>query len=986
MGGLEEKPDGGFFFQDAHFSGQASRLRLLQVNWGRLVDVYDVDTLGRTNPVPVLRDVVIPDGVLSDGSGLTLEVSPVTHDARLIVQRTRGAPIREGETFESILTRATDALGPVFPKSDDGVALPVSFVARNAALMLSFDDLLDDGPEAQNLLVETVRLTRGYPPRIPQPARVFFDPSHGAILDGQFHSTRVIVDFTVSESDARGLPYFVPVNAAGMPAGSPGSPLPNGAVHLPTSRDEGTGRFFLLANLAGHPLIPEGPVEAGTQDLVRAFRVGNAEDPSAGYLLDLSSPTFVSDWDIVIERATKDPDGVDGFTFAVDLVFANECQAQPRAADLIQIGTDLYELREGARAPDRDGRVTNVKLRRVDSTPLDEPAELLGAARYLTPFAANSGLHPACWVTFTPAPLNPPSQGISSDARVSVRFSEPMDPSSFRAFDSFSVVRRDQLSSDPQADAFIVGSILPDQNLQRFSFVPRLPLTNQGRLEYRVLVDTGESGLRDLQGNAPQAAIAQADFELDPAQAPVTNGGLVMRFEGNDELAPFGFPDLRGQITYDANGGILRPRRPVFASYQADRSVPLVNIMGTWALGIQTPLSSLGSKLQVVWRYCDFGFRVRDERFYNLDLEGLSWSPLNGDLNADFFPEFEMRLAHSQYLPDETVGSGGAPKYPDSGLVGGPRLFEENFLVDPLAAPVVVHPRGLGYRIRPADLTLSPSGTPFLAFPWNQGAGARTSFTWRDTDLLAKGGRFCPGIPLDIEVGTPLNLDVGIGEVAPSAEVPSIGLPLLLEVRCFPSSLALGFNSLDIRLPYAGWPTPNFRAFSTGGIDQTGTPVFVDPDRERIPKGGYNPNSNPPGQRTPLSADNSFYVAQIDTVMRVSRAVTVWMQSGSFAPHWVEPVIEPRTQIDGTAITVDYRGADGFSSGSGNAPFDARVVDIYGDFQGGTVQFHGDRTWKSDVSALDGATFVQVRFTFLNNVDSGLSPELDSFGLAFEER
>ena len=34
--------------------------------------------------------------------------------------------------------------------------------------------------------------------------------------------------------------------------------------------------------------------------------------------------------------------------------------------------------------------------------------------------------------------------------------------------------------------------------------------------------------------------------------------------------------------------------------------------------------------------------------------------------------------------------------------------------------------------------------------------------------------------------------------------------------------------------------------------------------------------------------------------------------------------------------------------------------------------------------AANGARFLQVRFTFVNNTAIGLSPELDSFGVAYE--
>ena len=45
-----------------------------------------------------------------------------------------------------------------------------------------------------------------------------------------------------------------------------------------------------------------------------------------------------------------------------------------------------------------------------------------------------------------------------------------------------------------------------------------------------------------------------------------------------------------------------------------------------------------------VWRYVDFGFQVRDETKFNLDIEGLNWAPVGGQVIADFYEEFEIRL------------------------------------------------------------------------------------------------------------------------------------------------------------------------------------------------------------------------------------------------------------------------------------------------------------------------------------------------------
>jgi hypothetical protein len=984
---LVAKPGGGYFLSDPHSGGQASRVRLLEVAWGRLVDVFDVDENGRTNPIPVLRDVAIGENVLSDGAGTVFETSPITHESRLIIERPRDAPDDGQGSFASLLAHATGQVAGVVPRLDtENPFPPVSVVARNGVLTLRFDDLLEDGPETREVLRELVRLTMGYPAIVPQPVRVIFDPSHGGIAHGEFHSTRVVVDFTVSEREFRELPYFVPVNAAGVPASNTLTVQANAALRLPTVIDPVHGRFVRLTNLSGRGLLPEGPVDVTTHDVVRAFRSGNANDSSSGFLSDLETPQLLGSWDVAIEEAHDDPAGASGFAFVVTLRFRTPCRAQPRVGDSLDFFGELYEVRDTGAPLGTDGRVAELHVQRLEFDPLPNANAILGLARYLTPYRRSETLHPTCWVSFVPPPSVPPFEDIPSDAVLSLRFSEPMDATSFRAFDSFRVLRTGSLGPEVQADDLVVGAVRVGQSLQAFEFVPRLPFANQSALQYLVELVGGANGVRDLTGTPLAGTFGRAEFFLADDGEPVRNGGFALRFESRDEVTPPGLPDLRGQVTYDEAGGILRPRQTVFHTYHADTTSLIPSLMIPFAPGVVTPLSPLGSKLQVVWRYCDFGFRVRDENFYNLDVMGLSWSPARGSLFSDFFPQLEMRLSHSVFLPDETGNANTGPIWPASGLRGAPSEFIENLLADPRGEQVIVHPRSLGYQVRQADLTLSSSGTPFIPFPWNHSLAPLTTFTWRDTSVLATGGFDSPGVPLDVEVGPPFFLDTGIGSFAPPGRVPTVGLPLLLEVRCYPSSQALGFNAFAILLPIPGFNLPNFRAFSTGGFDQTGQQVLVDPDLSRVPSGGFNPNSRPPGRPTPLSADNSFYLGQIDTVVRVSRAVTAWIPTGSFSPHFVPPVIEPRSQLGAAEVQVEFRGSLGFSDDSGDAPFDADRIDAYGEYRPGQVGFVGDGTWNEDLRSIDGATFVQIRFTFVNDIQGRISPELDSFGLAFEER
>ena len=78
--------------------------------------------------------------------------------------------------------------------------------------------------------------------------------------------------------------------------------------------------------------------------------------------------------------------------------------------------------------------------------------------------------------------------------------------------------------------------------------------------------------------------------------------------------------------------------------------------------------------------------------------------------------------------------------------------------------------------------------------------------------------------------------------------MPTAGLPLLMEYRCYPSDSGIGLNPLDISLAINSSAVPNFRAFSTGGVNTQSNPVKVNPDTNMAPLGGYNPTSSPPGK------------------------------------------------------------------------------------------------------------------------------------------
>jgi len=147
------------------------------------------------------------------------------------------------------------------------VAAPFTTVPRNAAVVLRVDRLV----AASAVDATTVRVTTGSRGESPFAARVFADPNHGTWTDAdgaeELASTRVIVDFAVSEYEALEHGLSLPIDATGLPA----------AEHA-------SG-----ANVAVRVTWPDSPTST-----VRAFRSGRATDPYRGFLPDDEPPRLLS--------------------------------------------------------------------------------------------------------------------------------------------------------------------------------------------------------------------------------------------------------------------------------------------------------------------------------------------------------------------------------------------------------------------------------------------------------------------------------------------------------------------------------------------------------------------------------------------------------------------------------------------------------------------------------------------------------------------
>lgn len=990
---------GGTFFVDPNQSGQASRPLLVEMFWGRLVDVHDIDaTTGQASDTPVFRDFVVNENVRTDVTNYVLETNPITQRVRLVIQRTKGAPDLGTGTFDDLLALATESMPPVAPFGDRDALISNAnqdpdLVARNSTLVLRFNDLLDDGMQAEDRLSQTVKVATSYPPSTPFSPRFQFDRNYGGVAGGAFHSTRLLIDMTVSEEEAANSGTSAPINNLGLPASLVGNDAPNVSVRIPTRLDPASGQMFLFRNLSGSAMSSSeknGPIDrtVTTVDMVRGMRSGRADDENNGFLSDLNPPQILGRWPVTVNSASPDPSGVASFDFVLTTTFTTPCRARMEPGDILSIGDLFLEVRQLSGDPTPSGDLVNLRIRVLGERPITNPNELLGVGLFQSTFDPLVTVGSGCWMSFTPAPLTYPATDLSPISVVEVSFTEPMDPARVVPFDTFSVIRG-AIDVEPSALNTVVGEIVPSPDLRRFTFDPVLDLAHQQTGDqYHVRL----TGVTDLAGNALQDALPFVLFNINPATPAVSNGGIVLRFSSVNEIPdPVNFNDLRGQFFYDFSAGVIRPRPVSFVSAAVDRTNPLPGSMVAITTGLQTPLVPLGSKMQTVWRYADFGWEVSDETRFNLDVIGLKWSPIGGQVLGDFYENFEMRLAHSFRLPDEETDEFLLPQNPNSGLAAPGGQYNANILGG-ATAQKVVHPRSFGYQVSPSDLTINGNGTFLMPYPLNRDLPPeeRMTYTWRDTANLSLAAPNGKGIPMGREATLGIVGTNAAGTVAPTGNVPTIGLPLLIEIRTFPSSESVGLNALDVSIAINSSNRPFFRNYSSGGFNQMGNPVMKNPDAETTPTGGFNPTSTPPGM-TLTGSDPVFYIGELDYVTRISRVVTTWIDSGVAAPDYEDPVFEPiaSMQPTGTDLRIDFRAATGFSVVAGSAPFDATRLNLYGNprlLDGGAAAINflnANGTWFGDVDQVDGGRYLQMRVTFTSNIVTGLVPELSGIGVAY---
>ena len=1103
-GSLLANPASGFLvIVDPTTAGNASQLGLVKFGWGRLVDVYSEESPG-VEPL-LMRDFLINPNLITNGN-YRVETQTLTGRDRLVVRRPQS-----DANFRNLLLSAGNGLSPIQDVGLGGSGF-FNMVPRNAAIQIQFDDLL----LASSIDERTIRVSTGLPAITPQEVRILPDPNYGDLIDKngdgvrEFYTSRVLLDFSVSEFESfQSDPPLSPNNLGTPPSFDTNQA--NLSIRIPTLENSIIGQEQVVRNVTNHPLATHlsGTVDFGssTRDVVRNMRSGGPNnltgDPYNGFLRDDVSPRIVGrlDADITVVPLPDPNAPGDATRFVIPTILYSSapCAQQLVTGDVLRQGTVLARVVGPSTAP-FNGSISSIPVQLLTwpeafgDAPEEWPASQPASVEVLSAWdpIADAGKE-GCFLDIFPTPANvnaDPVANLFTNSSFGLRFDEPMAAESIEAFETMRVTRKDP--TDPTFAAYdnVVGQVGGSLDLLEFRLIPNLPLAHTtGQAEpYFFMLGDGLAGPTDLAGNSLQATLPTVMTTLQTTAATQVTSGRVSLFNRADEDLekslpedPYLWTEWGGDIVYLTQLGSIRPRpltrfmgvvsregiaqvgnNPAFSGDQ------MINAMTAVPLGTNEPLNPLGSRLQTVWRFVDMGLPFQDPLTFapitthtNLDVEGLRWSPIGGQVVVDNFSQFEMRLTHSGLAPDEVIAVPPPmlPIFPQSGMLG---TFDNNILSATEDPYRIVHEKGLGYSVNPGDRVQVGNSTILMPWPMNRTIppSQHRYYTYRDTTIQARGGPNITGVLPNQWYTTTGDAQPLYGNACdPTIDPPNryygannvqtLGLPLLMEFRCYPDDGAIGVNQFDVSLALTTSTQPYFRAYSSGGTDTSLNDITRDPDLELLANGGFDPTSLPnPG--VPLfGRDQRVYLGGVDFVVRTSRTFSVWwdvvdkngltnLDAGAQItnPLFSEATFAPRIELqpNGTNIEIEYRAAsflathpDVPSDVNGQLPagdallanpaFWARqaaiMMDPYGDvydpalnispcdgspnfnlLQTGTptpqvntpITFlNGDNTWKSSAAALDGASFYQVRITFTSNAETGLSPMLSAFGMNWRQ-
>jgi hypothetical protein len=1008
-------------------------LKLADAKWGRLVDVFDAD--GLLYDV----DVVIREDVIADGTDYDFSLNPISQKEILTILHFLDSGTSD---FEDALDMAISGL-PTLKELGTESQGPFVKVPRNAAIRLEFTEHV----AASTVNRQTVRVLAG------SDVEGFDNLEVKYIVKEEFDDSGnpvgiIIIDSTISEIDSSNSTSGLTVNGIGLPESSD-TETPNLKIYIPSEvnifanqtmvlRNKALSQNFSLhLNESGDTIIEPHEFISFDPVSVRAIRSGNSADDYNGFLKDVVLPKLISEQRVTVSSVVEL-----GATQRI-LTYSNNalgCQG------ILPKSGDVFELSVASQLQNAFVQITSV----VD---FDDPSayEVRGTlisgvlvatgsnleATLTTAYSSQDSDYQLCFLSFTPEPEVLPATGVDPAATISVMFSEAMDSKTVRSLDSMVLATSNMDTVNPSDPIEPDAEWVPGEETVA-DYLDRLPGFGigggSGRIMFGPVQTSGDArtytlaplaGITDAFGEGSDAQIslalrAGASGVLDLAGNPVGFSGFVAGHSPQnavtDKLTVSGLaasikyfalrgngvdedndqsPEYAGQLGQYNGDGVLRGRAVQRFSRQADKTNTYVGQRISFTSGIMTPLVPAGAVLHTIYGYHHLGFGLSNNQEYNLDIEGMSWSPFQGIVYDTTFDRYSIALAHSGRLPDDWIDPGsGYPAYFNSGLKRtSSNLFDENiygFGEDPVAHEdldeVIVFdvPQ---YSISQANVYQANGGVAM--YPWPDFS---QTFTYRDTSLplpdgnTLAGGNSATGTTVDNRGwGCPPRV-VNEDRTYEKSLIPTIGLPLLMRYRCYVVGAEFGFNGSQVQIMVGSSALPAFRVFSWGGLTGSNWD-FVVPDAD-----GAGSGPTPRGSIKAYGPE--IHWGQVDFVTKVSLVYTHWFNAGGAIDWFSNLILEPTPQQSnpGTSVEVEFRTSPSINiinCVNETTPLEdaSNAFDAYGEYDDdiGCAIVTAGSDWASDPSSLTSLQYpyFQLRFTFIANTDLNFEAEMDAFGFAY---
>ena len=957
-------------FNPADEKNDASKgLFLESIEWGRLVDVYDVD--GNL----VEADVLV-DHLITTSTKVSLIANAVTQKESLFIQ----FPEASAE-FEALLFDYKNNLQTVSRRDVVGEST-YEMVARNAAVRLNFN-LPIEPASVDSSSVQVFQGISSSSGDMLQFASRFVVKNDSSTNDT--HRGGILIDPTISQVEAA--EEQLPANVIGFSESSDANDY-NLVVYIPTKIDLANGVYGILQTLDEGQSIIYGPSRKDASEpvkilgidnynLLAAMRTGNELDAFRGFMRDAIRPSLLG-----VKAATISSHELIGseikVVYSVDAVRCRELT--PKIGDVLEVvdinnKSNIWTVVsvEGFSTPNHTVNCVDLDY---DNTLFTQTVPSKLSVRYS---AVDSDIQ-ACYLDIVPDPVsNIPVGGILDNASVLVHFDESIDEATMRSMSTFVIIQPDdnpnpdpqdvkesqtawyrQINTSESVSDFIdrqrgydyraditgnataeaeyggrvlFGQVVPSDSNRAFSIAPVAGWQdldpNDAFDEYVIALRDGLEGIKDMSGNEVLLSSFVAGnndqlIQLEVQHLNVVNAKYFSLLCNAIDEDGDGLTEWGGQVNSFDFAGRLTGRAPSRFTRAADNTQfalsahPVGNAVDGTA--VSEPFNFAGAVVMNAYRPEDFGFGYENASEFNHTVEGLSWSPLEGVVYDENYDEISLALSHSFAMPDEMwVAPPSTTVHPQSGLLTS--SFNDNvlgFTVDGTSGIDEKMVFSSSYFVRDID-KYQLSGIEYM--PWPSFAD---KFVWRDTSfdqaylggVVGNGG----GAPTDNYVNT-LGLWDPLGKFYAPGAIPTVALPLQFRFRTYPQMDALSLNTLTTTLmmtPGSNPPSlPMFRVYSAGGQDASGVWHRVQPDQAgtsgSIPVGGYIN-----GLATNAAGDDLLYWAAADFSLEVSRMHSHWfaisgpLNLGAIAGVVVEPSADK--QPVGTSLVIEYRGSQSVSA------------------------------------------------------------------------